>query len=267
MKHSTQKPAQIGDNHQNHVSLSTAYGSLLVILFLFSSFVSFSQTQIGYDAVVDGAWRFNGDVELYGKKTFYTDGLKPVNIMYSSLLSRLEIGIAQGNGNYSPGTQAGDIVLRRLGEGKKLIISNGTTHDWDSSRATGILASNSEIGLWVHNNGNVRLGKYSSSAPRVKLAVDGSIEAKEVKITSAPGADFVFDEDYYLRDLQEVESFIKENKHLPEIPSATEMEASGVNLAEMNKLLLMKVEELTLYMIELRNEINTLKAARNEASK
>jgi hypothetical protein len=111
------------------------------------------------------------------------------------------------------------------------------------------------------------LGKYSSSAPRVKLAVDGSIEAKEVKITSAPGADFVFDEDYYLRDLQEVESFIKENKHLPEIPSATEMEASGVNLAEMNKLLLMKVEELTLYMIELRNEINTLKAARNEASK
>jgi hypothetical protein len=56
---------------------------------------------------------------------------------------------------------------------------------------------------------------------------------------------------YFLRDLNHVEKFIKEHKHLPDIPSAKEMEAAGVNLAEMNKLLLMKVEELTLYMIAL----------------
>ncbi len=82
-----------------------------------------------------------------------------------------------------------------------------------------------------------------------------TIEAKEVKISSAPGADFVFSADYPLRGLDQVESFIKEHKHLPDIPSAAEMEASGVNLAEMNKLLLQKIEELTLYSIEQANDL------------
>ena len=82
------------------------------------------------------------------------------------------------------------------------------------------------------------------------IVVSETIEAKEVKISSAPGADFVFSEDYPLRDLKQVEDFIKDYKHLPEIPSAHEMATSGVNLAEMNKLLLQKIEELTLYIIK-----------------
>jgi hypothetical protein len=93
----------------------------------------------------------------------------------------------------------------------------------------------------------------------VKLLVDGNIEAKEVKITSAPGADFVFEPDYQLRSLDEVESFILDNKHLPDIPSAAHMEAKGVDLAEMNKLLLMKIEELTLYAIEKEKEVQGLR--------
>ncbi len=85
-------------------------------------------------------------------------------------------------------------------------------------------------------------------------------------IVSADGntADFVFDDDYNLRDLGEVEAFIKENRHLPDIPKAEIMKAEGVNLAEMNKLLLMKLEELTLYMIRQQKEIDQLKSARNE---
>lgn len=98
----------------------------------------------------------------------------------------------------------------------------------------------------------------------------GVFSAKKVitqeVLVSAEGntADFVFDDDYNLRDLGEVEAFIKENRHLPDIPKAEIMEAEGVNLAEMNKLLLMKLEELTLYMIRQQKEIDQLKSARNE---
>ncbi len=108
--------------------------------------------------------------------------------------------------------------------------------------------------------------------PSAKLDVAGNIKAEEIEVTLASmdnlnlsgtlaanqitvkangnTADFVFSDTYNLKDLTEVENYIKINKHLPDIPSAEEMEASGVNLAEMNKLLLQKVEELTLYIIK-----------------
>ncbi|MCT4644081.1 MAG: hypothetical protein N4A74_03775 [Carboxylicivirga sp.] len=101
------------------------------------------------------------------------------------------------------------------------------------------------------------------------LFVKGNIETKatikatEIKV-EAQTADFVFEDNYQLKDLSEVEAFIKTNKHLPDIPSAAEMEETGVNLAEMNKLLLMKVEELTLYAIEQKSEAERLKAEVSE---
>ena len=66
--------------------------------------------------------------------------------------------------------------------------------------------------------------------------------------------DYVFEKEYPLPDLLDVESFITENKHLPEIPSATEIEKDGQDLGEMNRLLLQKVEELTLYLIEMKKK-------------
>ena len=99
---------------------------------------------------------------------------------------------------------------------------------------------------------NVGIG---TNTPREKLEVAGTIRATEVKVL-AQTADFVFEDNYELRPLDEVEAFINENGHLPDIPSATEMEKDGVGLAEMNKLLLQKIEELTLYMIELEKRID-----------
>ncbi|MFT3740095.1 MAG: hypothetical protein QM786_15185 [Breznakibacter sp.] len=96
--------------------------------------------------------------------------------------------------------------------------------------------------LW---NGNLGVGVVT---PGAKLDVAGTIRATEIKV-EAQTADFVFDENYALRDLKDVESFIRTHKHLPDIPSAARMEADGVNLAEMNKLLLQKIEELTLYLL------------------
>ncbi len=104
-------------------------------------------------------------------------------------------------------------------------------------------------------NGNVSIGKKPTSV--AKLDIAGTIRATEIKV-EAQTADFVFSDTYTLKDLGEVENFIKTHKHLPDIPSAEEMEASGVNLAEMNKLLLQKIEELTLYVIDLE-KVNKLK--------
>ena len=65
-----------------------------------------------------------------------------------------------------------------------------------------------------------------------------------------PGPDYVFEKDYPLLALAELEKYIRENRHLPEIPSANDMEENGLNLKEINLLLLKKVEELTLHLIE-----------------
>jgi hypothetical protein len=64
------------------------------------------------------------------------------------------------------------------------------------------------------------------------------------------GPDYVFEKDYNLLPLSELETYINQNKHLPEVPSAKEMDANGLNLKEMNLILLKKVEELTLHLIE-----------------
>jgi hypothetical protein len=97
--------------------------------------------------------------------------------------------------------------------------------------------------------GNVGIG---TATPDAKLAVKGSIHTQEVKVdlTGSVTPDYVFEQDYDLPTLAETETYIKENKHLPEVPSAKQMEEEGLNLKEMNLLLLKKVEELTLHLIE-----------------
>jgi hypothetical protein len=102
-------------------------------------------------------------------------------------------------------------------------------------------------------DGNVGIGTTTPGS--FKLAVEGKIWAKEVQVAlTNPGPDYVFEPTYNLKPLSEIETYIKANKHLPEVPSAKEMEANGVQLGEMNMLLLKKVEELTLYVIELKKE-------------
>ena len=106
------------------------------------------------------------------------------------------------------------------------------------------------------NGGNVGIG---TANPTSKLTVAGNINAREVKVTVDAGADFVFENNYNLPSLESVDQFIKENKHLPEIASAEEMKKDGINLSEMNIKLLQKIEEMTLYMIEMQKEITKQK--------
>ncbi len=112
--------------------------------------------------------------------------------------------------------------------------------------------------LWVkgvQNNyfaGNVGIGTI---APQHKLDVAGTIRAREVKVELTAGADFVFHENYDLMSLSEVKSFVKFNKHLPDIPSEREMIENGLNMNEFQIKLLQKIEELTLYMIQQQEQI------------
>ena len=93
------------------------------------------------------------------------------------------------------------------------------------------------------------------------LLVGGKILAEEVRIKLIKDwADYVFAKDYPLKSLTEVEEFIDVNHHLPEIPSATEVEKTGISLGDMQSKLLLKVEELTLYMIQQNKTIETLQA-------
>lgn len=107
------------------------------------------------------------------------------------------------------------------------------------------------------SGGNVGIG---TASPDAKLAVNGQIHATEVKVTTTvPGPDYVFDAGYNLPSLEKVKAYIDQYHHLPEVPSAKEMESEGIKIGEMNLLLLKKVEELTLYVIELKSEVDELK--------
>lgn len=92
------------------------------------------------------------------------------------------------------------------------------------------------------------------------LSIAGTVLACEVKVKITTGADYVFHESYNLKQLSEVEQFVQENKHLPEIPSEKQMQEEGLNINEFQIKLLQKIEELTLYTIELRTEVDQLKA-------
>ena len=138
---------------------------------------------------------------------------------------------------------------------------------------------------YIFLNGNVGIGVED---PEAKLHVDGkilcsgeievadlnsnsinvnSLNAKDIQMDMHGAADYVFDENYNLKSLSEVESYVNEHKHLPGMPSAAEMDANGVSVSKMSNLLLEKVEELTLHMIKLEKENAALKAKVESLSK
>ncbi|MEM6831251.1 MAG: hypothetical protein AAF551_12115 [Bacteroidota bacterium] len=109
--------------------------------------------------------------------------------------------------------------------------------------------------MYLTQSGNLGIG---TTNPSYKLEVFGTIRAKEIRCEAAPWPDYVFEEDYELPSIESIEQFIKSEKHLPEMPTAEEVAADGVALGEMNRLLVQKVEELTLYLIEANKEKEAL---------
>lgn len=183
------------------------------------------------------------------------------------------------DGNVGIGTSAPNssskLNVYNSGSSTQVIIGNPST---GSGGFTGLLmgtsadtngfgyveavkSSGSSYGDIILNRwgGNVGIGTTITDA---KLTVKGIIHANEVKVDlSVPGPDYVFEKDYNLMTLEETKAYIDTNKHLPEVPSAQEMERNGVQLGEMNMLLLKKIEELTLNLITMNER---LKQVENE---
>ncbi len=114
----------------------------------------------------------------------------------------------------------------------------------------------------IYYQGNVGIG---TSLPDQKLTVKGTIHAERVKVDlNVPGPDYVFEHDYNLTPLLEIKKFIEKHKHLPGVPSAKEMEKSGIDVVKMNMLLLEKIEELTLHQINLLERLEELEKKNKE---
>lgn len=108
----------------------------------------------------------------------------------------------------------------------------------------------------ICENGNVGIG--TSTPGTFKLAVEGVLGARRIKVQQTPWADFVFKPGYQLPSLDSVAKFIATHQHLPEIPSEKEVQEQGIDVGDMNKKLLQKIEELTLYLIDQQKEYRSM---------
>ncbi len=113
-----------------------------------------------------------------------------------------------------------------------------------------IFKSNNIEGIRIGTNGRVGIGGADIVNGDYKLYVQGNVRARKVRVDAESWADYVFERNYQLLPLPEVEKYIQEHRHLPGVPSATEVAKEGVDVGDNQAVLLKKIEELTLYVIE-----------------
>ena len=220
------------------------------------------------------------DFQLAGNSTLKIDGSGAVGIGTASPAADLHLGatdaklyVGQASGGYQTSLSddhtnarlmlkaAGDDYLSIYGVGNSdagsIVIESGDNGEEPIIFQQSNQGSPTER-MRIHSNGFVGIG---NGAPEHELDVTGVIRACQVKVNNLSGwCDYVFEPDYALPTLPEVERFIKTNKHLPDIPSEAEVMEKGISLGDMDAALLKKVEELTLYTIEQQKQIEALKA-------
>ncbi len=126
--------------------------------------------------------------------------------------------------------------------------------DDNLSGGLSLVSDNPNAGAIRFYTGGISNGNKRMELNNNELIIGVNIKAKDISVKTDVWSDYVFEDDYKLPSLEDVETHIKEKKHLPEIPSAKEIEEDGLNMAEMMALQMKKIEELTLYMIEMKKE-------------
>ncbi|WP_217607282.1 hypothetical protein [Chitinophaga sp. GbtcB8] len=161
--------------------------------------------------------------------------------------------------------QAEDIVPSGTDAGYAAVVLDGRTKTASALTKSNVLAiANAGQNLvTVQADGDVGIGTTDTKG--YKLAVNGSAIFTRAKVEAyANWPDYVFERDYSLMSLSDLAKYINENKHLPDMPSADEVAKDGFDLGDMNKKLLQKIEELTLYLIDLKKENSEMKQQHNE---
>ncbi|UOB17884.1 tail fiber protein [Abyssalbus ytuae] len=244
-----QEKLQIGNAYTFHD------GGHKVIGFLYkpSGGVDLSETQFSGEIRFDPV---NGKFFIGTSNTITSNPVARItidnsgNIGIGTKTPNATLQIGESNNSGSPDSE---IEIKRL----SLAPITHSGSDWFFTTRDNNPYANLDIGygnnktLTLRHDGNVGIG---TTTPDSKLTVAGNIHSREVKVTVNAGADFVFDKDYNLPTLEKVQEFIQQNGHLPEIPSALDMEQNGIHLSEMNIKLLQKIEELTLYVIDLNKK-------------
>lgn len=174
-------------------------------------------------------------------------------IAFNAFLTTSDIATSKNlvTPNYNAG---GGLIIRGEAGGSGLhflqrTYANGTA-PYDVNSFTEVLT--------LTSSGNVGIGAADTKG--YKLAVNGDAIFTKLKVKSfGSWPDYVFDKNYQLPSLEDIENFVKVNRHLPDIPSAKEVEKEGLDVGDMNRRLLQKVEELTLYLIDLKRENEKLR--------
>ncbi|MDR1715291.1 MAG: hypothetical protein LBS20_05560 [Prevotella sp.] len=158
--------------------------------------------------------------------------------------------------NYFTFNGFADVKLRCLSRG----IGGRSIVHWDNNTLVLNFGGDFTGGTQIHSpllvRGNLNV---NASITGNKLDINGTIRSKEVKIEATGWSDFVFNKDYQLPTLQAVEQHINDKGHLPDIPSEKEVIKNGISVGEMQAKLLQKIEELTLYVIDLKKENESIK--------
>jgi hypothetical protein len=190
-----------------------------------------------------------GTLEPWAKLDIRTSGVSgsdndALNIKNPSSSAYAAVTLTMGSGSNSFST----IQAQRNN------LTNGSVLIFNTTNASETLQPR----MVINDDGNIGIGTLQPGS--FKLAVEGKIGAREIQVTLAnPFPDYVFDSKYKLRSLYNLENYISQNKHLPGIPSAAEVEKNGgIELGQMNTKLLEKIEELTLYVIELNKKVEKL---------
>jgi len=173
-------------------------------------------------------------------------------------------------------TNTASLVLESNGAGwgsgmyfKNTTASTGKTYGIYASSAGNFTitdATTSSDRLFISANGNIGINTHNVNDANYRFFVEGAIKARKITVDHAVWSDYVFDEGYPLAPLSEIEKFIRQNRHLPEVPSAEEVKKNGVDLGDNQAVLLKKIEELTLYVIDINKKNEQLQQQVNNLS-